>query len=76
MKGGNMQSTIEIKHNLKGLYEKYYDVEKSLKKLNNYTLGDGSDEDVESSKLVLLWINIRNEIFYNRVLLAKSYTNS
>ena len=71
-----MQSTIEIKHNLKGLYEKYCNVEKSLKSFNNYTIGDGSDEDVESSKLVLLWINIRNEIFYNRVLLAKSYTNS
>ena len=72
-----MQSTIEIKHNLKGLYEKYYDVEKSLKNFNNYTIGDESDEDVESSKLVLLWINIRNEIFYNRVLLAKAYeTNS
>lgn len=72
-----MQSTTEIKHNLKGLYEKYYEVEKELKGLNNYTLGDESPEDIKSSKLVILWINIRNEIFYNRVLLAKSYeTNS
>ncbi len=72
-----MQSTIEIKHNLKGLYKKYYDVEKNLKKIQSFTLGDESEEDEESSKLVLLWINIRNEIFYNRALLAKSYeTNS
>lgn len=69
-----MQSTIEIKHNLKGLYKKYYDVEKNLKKFQSFTLGDESDEDEENSKLVFLWINIRNEIFYNRALLAKSYT--
>ena len=72
-----MQTSIEIKHNLEGLYKKYYEVKDNLEGLNNYTLGDGSEEDIESSKLVLLWINIRNEIFYNRVLLAKAYeTNS
>ena len=71
-----MQTTTEIAHNLKGLYKKYYEVEKELKGLSNYTLGDESPEDIKNSKLVILWINIRNEIFYNRVLLAKSYTNS
>ena len=71
-----MQTPSEIKDILKKLRKKYYEVEKKLKRINNYTLGDGSDEDVESDELVMLWINIRNEIFYNRVLLAKSYTNS
>lgn len=72
-----MQTPSEIKEILKKLRKKYYEVEKKLKRINNYTLGDGSDEDVESDELVMLWINIRNEIFYNRVLLVKAYeTNS
>lgn len=76
MKGGSMQTPDEIKHNLKGLLKRYYEVEKELKHINNYTLGDGSEEDLESSKLAILWINIRREIFYNRVLLVKAYTIS
>ena len=72
-----MQTPSEIKDILYKLRKKYYEVEKKLKRINNYTLGDGSDEDVESDELVMLWINIRNEIFYNRVLLIKAYeTNS
>lgn len=72
-----MQTPSEIKDILYKLRKKYYEVEKKLKRINNYTLGDGSDEDVESDELVMLWINIRNEIFYNRVLLVKAYeTNS
>ena len=68
-----MQTPSEIKDILYKLRKKYYEVEKKLKRINNYTLGDGSDEDVESDELVMLWINIRNEIFYNRVLLVKAY---
>lgn len=72
-----MQTPSEIKDILKELRKKYYEVERKLKRINNYTLGDGSDEDIESDELVMLWINIRNEIFYNRVLLVKAYeTNS
>jgi hypothetical protein len=73
MKGGIMQEINEIKYNIKELQKKYYEVEKELKKSNNYTLGDGSDEDIENSKKILLWINIRNEIFYNRIKLVKAY---
>lgn len=68
-----MQEINEIKYNIKELQKKYYEVEKELKKSNNYTLGDGSDEDIENSKKILLWINIRNEIFYNRIKLVKAY---
>lgn len=68
-----MQTPEEIKQNIKGLVKRYYEVEKELKKLNNYELGDGSQEDLKSNKLTILWINIRNEIFYQRALLAKVY---
>ena len=71
-----MQTPDEIKHNLKELLKKYYEVERKLKSINNYTLGDGSEEDLESDKLTILWINIRREIFYNRALLVKAYTIS
>ena len=77
MKGGTMQTPNDLKAILKKLSWKYYEVEKKLKKLNGYILGDESEKDKESTELTLLWINIRNEIFYNRVKLAKSYeTNS
>lgn len=73
MKGGIMQTSNELKQILVKLYKRYYEVEKELKKINNYTIGDDSEADKRSTELVLLWINIRNEIFYNRVKLAKSY---
>ena len=72
-KGGIMQTSNELKQILVKLYKKYYEVEKELKKINNYIIGDDSEADKRSTELVLLWINIRNEIFYNRVKLAKSY---
>lgn len=68
-----MQTSNELKQILVKLYKKYYEVEKELKKINNYIIGDDSEADKRSTELVLLWINIRNEIFYNRVKLAKSY---
>lgn len=68
-----MQKINEIKYNIKELQKRYYEVEKELKESNNYTLGDGSDEDIENSKKIILWINIRNEIFYNRIKLVKAY---
>lgn len=68
-----MNTVEEIKNNIKVLTEKYYDIENQLKNINDYELGDNSQNDKNSTNLVLLWINIRNEIFYNRVKLVEMY---
>ena len=70
-----MEASEKIKNNIKGLLKKYYEIEKELKRLekNKYKIGDNSQEDIKSTELVLLWINIRSEIFYQRALLAHSY---
>ena len=75
-RGGIMKSSNEIKQDLIGLYKKYYDVEYKLKNIGKYEIGDGTELDIESTKLSLLWINIRSEIFYQRFSLAQSYINN
>ena len=72
-KGGSMYTVDNIKNNIKELTKKYYEIENQLKKIDNYDLGDNSQNDKDSTNLVLLWINIRNEIFYNRVKLVEIY---
>lgn len=71
-----MQTSNEIKQFIRALINEYYDVEEELKELNNYEIGDKSEEDFRSSKLVLYWINLRTELFYQRFRLAKSYINN
>lgn len=71
-----MQTSNEIKRFIRALINEYYDVEEELKELNNYEIGDKSEEDFRSSKLVLYWINLRTELFYQRFRLAKSYINN
>lgn len=71
-----MQTSNEIKRFIRALINEYYDVEEELKELNNYEIGDKSKEDFRSSKLVLYWINLRTELFYQRFRLAKSYINN
>lgn len=70
-----MHASVEINKVLKELYKAYYKYEKQLKKLR-YEIGDGSEEDIESSRLVLLWIDTRRNIYLNRFKLAQSYINS
>ena len=65
----------EIKQDLFYLYKKYYEVEYKLKHIGKYEIGDGSELDDKSTKLTLLWVNIRSEIFYQRFRLAHSYIN-